>query len=84
MPHHVPPDQYTTTLTVIKVEGGIEVMRTSIKSAAAVSIPQLGSIYELSDFVDGRKMTGVVTNIVHKNTLITGPVFEGNVEVTIK
>lgn len=83
MAHKVPLNQYETTLTVIKIEGGIEITRTSIKSSAAVSVPQLGSVYELYDLVDGKELRGVVTKISHKNVVNKGPVFDGAVEVTL-
>lgn len=83
MVHKVPLHHYETTLTVIKVEGGIEITRTSIKSPAAVCVPQLGSVYELYDLVDGKELRGVVTKISHKNVVKKGPVFEGALEVTI-
>ncbi|MCV0427623.1 MAG: hypothetical protein K5905_19355 [Roseibium sp.] len=83
MSHNVPPDSYETTLTVIKFESGIEVNRISIKSTAAVCIPQPGSIYELFDYVECKELKGVVTKVSYKNAISNGPVFAGSVEVTL-
>jgi|GEM_PF-4417161 len=83
MTHTIPSGNYETVLTIIKIEDGIEVNRSSIRSTAAVSIPQLGSIFSLHDFVDGKQMSGVVTRVLHKNVVNKGPVFNGSIEVTL-
>lgn len=83
MSHNILQKNYETTLTVIKIESGIEVMRSSVTSAAAVSIPQLGSVYSLYDFIQGKEMSGVVTKVLHKNVVDRGPKFNGSIEVTL-
>ncbi|CTQ62129.1 MAG: hypothetical protein RIE06_05470 [Roseibium album] len=83
MSHNVSESNYETTLTIVKIEGGIEVTRSSVTSAAAVCIPQLGSVYSLFDFVDGKELTGVVTRVLHKNVVNKGPAFNGSIEVTL-
>lgn len=84
MTHIVPQDSYETTLTVIKLEGGVEIERISVKSTAAVTVPQFGSYYELQDNVDGKAITGIVTKVLHKNGISGGPVFSGSVEVILE
>ncbi len=81
MTHSVPPGSYETTLTVIKMSSGVvETERASVKSTAAVTIPQLGSFYELHDDIYNKELKGIVTKVSHKNSIAPGPVFIGSVE----
>lgn len=84
MTHTIPADNYATTLTVIKRVNGNEKDRVSVKSTTLPNVPAIGDFYQLDDNVDGKKLSGIVTKVNHKNGVSHGPVFIGSIEVILE
>lgn len=84
MAHIIPAGNLRFTTAIIKRENGAEIDRIDFVTTSKIPIPIPGSYFELNDNLDGKDLSGTVTEVLHKNAISSGPTFIGLVEVILE